>query len=447
MKKIIQKKDVMKMPRKEAENLPSSFIADVRQLVVSARQTAYSAVNMVMLNAYWKIGQRIVEEEQNGHHRASYGKRLLETLSEVLTAEFGKGFSYPSLKSFRQFYLYFPDFQIRYTRVANSNGSPDSSIRSSRLANSDGSLDSPIRQSRLANSDYSPDSPIRSTCLANSDYPLDSPIRQTRLANSDYSPDSQIRETRFPNLTWSHIHRLLRVPDAEAREWYLQEAASENWNVRTLERNIASQYYHRLLASQRPDAVKKEMRVKTSENLPDRLAFIKNPFVAEFLGLGQNTDFTESSLEQAILTHLQKFLMEMGKGFALVARQQHIRTDAGDYYIDLVFYNYILKCFVLIDLKTAQISHQDVGQMDMYVRMFDDVKRSKGDNPTLGIILCSETSRDIARYSVLNGNRRLFASKYLTFLPSEEELKREIESQKEMFLLQHSKAPARRKLT
>ena len=188
-----------KVDKLRTENLPSSLIADVKQLVVSARQTAYSAVNMVMLNAYWKIGQRIVEEEQNGHHRASYGKRLIEALSEALTAEFGKGFSCEYLRNFRQFYLYFPDFQIRYTRVANSDGSPDSSIRSSRLANSDCSTDFQIRKSRFANSDYSPDSPIRQTCLANSNGSPDSPIRQSRLANSDSPPDFQIRKTCFPN--------------------------------------------------------------------------------------------------------------------------------------------------------------------------------------------------------------------------------------------------------
>jgi hypothetical protein len=168
----------------------------------------------------------------------------------------------------------------------------------------------------------------------------------------------------------------------------------------------------------------------------DKLEFIKNPVVAEFLGLTNNSDFTESQLEQSILTHLQKFLMELGKGYAFVARQQHIATDAGDYFIDLVFYNYILKCFVLIDLKTTQISHQDVGQMDMYVRMYDDLKRSEGDNPTIGILLCSETSQDIARYSVLHGNEQLFAAKYLTYLPTEEQLRTEIEAQKEIFRLQ-----------
>ncbi len=168
----------------------------------------------------------------------------------------------------------------------------------------------------------------------------------------------------------------------------------------------------------------------------DKLEFIKNPVVAEFLGLTNNSDFTESQLEQSILSHLQKFLMELGKGYAFVARQQHIATDAGDYFIDLVFYNYILKCFVLIDLKTTQISHQDVGQMDMYVRMYDDLKRSEGDNPTIGILLCSETSQDIARYSVLHGNEQLFAAKYLTYLPTEEQLRTEIEAQKEIFRLQ-----------
>jgi predicted nuclease of restriction endonuclease-like (RecB) superfamily len=171
------------------------------------------------------------------------------------------------------------------------------------------------------------------------------------------------------------------VPDTEARAWYLKEAASEAWSSRTLDRNIGSQYYHRLLASQSKDAVKTEMKTLTSPMQTDKLEFIKNPVVAEFLGLTNNSDFTESQLEQSILTHLQKFLMELGKGYAFVARQQHIATDAGDYFIDLVFYNYILKCFVLIDLKTTQNSHQDVGQMDMYVRMYDDLKRSEGDNP------------------------------------------------------------------
>ena len=165
--------------------------------------------------------------------------------------------------------------------------------------------------------------------------------------------------------------------------------------------------------------------------------FIKSPVVAEFLGLTQNTDFTESTLEKSIITNLQKFLMELGKGYAFVARQQHIKTEKEDYYIDLVFYNYILKCFVLIDLKTTKVTHQDVGQMDMYVRMYDELKKGKDDNPTIGIVLCADTDEDIARYSVLKGNELLYASKYKLYLPSEEELRREIEKQKEIYQLQH----------
>ena len=182
-----------------------------------------------------------------------------------------------------------------------------------------------------------------------------------------------------------------------------------------------------------------EMQKLTAATQADKLDFIKNPVVAEFLGFSNNSSFTESQLEQSILDHLQKFLMELGKGYAFVARQQHIATDAGDYFIDLVFYNYILKCFVLIDLKTTQITHQDVGQMDMYIRMYDDLKRSEGDNPTIGIVLCSENSHDIARYSVLHDSNQLFAAKYLTYLPTQEQLRTEIEMQKEIFRLQHEK--------
>ncbi len=191
--------------------------------------------------------------------------------------------------------------------------------------------------------------------------------------------------------------------------------------------------------SQNKEPVASEMKKITSPMQGDKLEFIKNPVVAEFLGLVPNSDYTETKLEQCIITHLQKFLMELGKGYAFVARQQHIATDSGDYFIDLVFYNYILKCFVLIDLKTARITHQDIGQMDMYVRMYDDLRRSKDDNPTIGILLCSETSEDIARYSILHDSKQLFAAKYLTYLPSKEELRREIEMQKEIFRLQYEK--------
>lgn len=240
-------------------------------------------------------------------------------------------------------------------------------------------------------------------------------------------------------LSWSHYRTLLQVEDKVARNWYEKEAVDQSWSVRTLQRNISSQYYYRMLKTQKKELVESEMKEITTQYQKDKLEFIKNPVIAEFLGFPQNTDFTESELEKSILSNLQKFMMELGKGYAFVARQQHIHTEKQEYYIDLVFYNYILKCFVLIDLKTEKITHQDVGQMDMYIRMYDELKRSEGDNPTLGIVLCADTDEDIARYSLMHGNEQLFASKYKLYLPTEEELKAEIETQKEIFYLQQKK--------
>ena len=236
-------------------------------------------------------------------------------------------------------------------------------------------------------------------------------------------------------LSWTHYRVLLQVKDEIAREWYENEALRETWSVKALQRNISSQYYYRILKTQDKSAVETEMKEFTSE-YQTKLEFIKNPVIAEFLGMKEDTSYLESDLEQCIIDNLQKFLMELGKGYAFVARQQHIHTEKEDYYIDLVFYNYILKCFVLIDLKTNKITHQDIGQMDMYIRMYDDFKRGEGDNPTLGIVLCADTDEDIAKYSILNGNEQLFASKYKLYLPTEEELRAEIETQKEMFNLQ-----------
>ena len=220
-----------------------------------------------------------------------------------------------------------------------------------------------------------------------------------------------------PLLSWTHYRVLLQVEDKNARDWYANEAATQTWSVRTLQRNISSQYYYRMLQTQKKELIESEMHELTKGYQTDKLEFIKNPVIAEFLGFSPDTDFTESDLEKSIISNIQKFLMELGKGYAFVARQQHIHTEKQDYYIDLVFYNYILKCFVLIDLKTEKITHQDVGQMDMYIRMYDDLKRSEGDNPTIGIVLCSDTDADIARYSILNGNEQLYATKYKLYLP------------------------------
>ncbi|MDR1403983.1 MAG: PDDEXK nuclease domain-containing protein [Candidatus Methanoplasma sp.] len=236
-------------------------------------------------------------------------------------------------------------------------------------------------------------------------------------------------------LSWTHYRILLQVHDSNARNWYLQEAAEQTWSVRTLQRNISTQYYRRMLKAPDAKPVKGEIKELAADYETDRLIFIKDPVIAEFLGFSENSDYNESDLETGIINNLQKFLMELGKGYAFVARQQHIHTEKQEYYIDLVFYNIYLKCYVLIDLKTAKVTHQDVGQMDMYVRMYDELKRVEGDNPTLGIVLCTDTDKDIARYSVLRDNKQLFASKYKLFLPSEEELRAEIEAQKEIFKL------------
>lgn len=241
-------------------------------------------------------------------------------------------------------------------------------------------------------------------------------------------------------LSWSHYEELMRVEDDVERRWYEQEAKDQVWSVRTLRRNINTQYYERLLSTQAgltsAGSPKQRAASPKQKDYEARLEFIKNPLMAEFLGLPAGTAIHESQLEGAIIANLQQFLLELGKGYAFVARQQHIKTDAGDFYIDLVFYNVILKCYVLIDLKVGQITHQDVGQMDMYVRMYDELKRTEGDGPTLGIVLCSETSKDIAHYSVLNGSEQLFASKYKLYLPTEEQLRAEIETQKEIFARQ-----------
>lgn len=337
----------------------SDFIREIKQIIAQARQKAYTAINSAMVEAYWQMGRRIVEQEQQGNDRADYGSQLLKSLSKELTAEFGKGFSLGSLYYYRQFYQTFPEIFATPWRI----------------------------------------------------------------------------------LTWSHYKRLMQVSNANARTWYLKEAAEQMWSYRTLDRNIGSQYYERLLLSQHKDTVEGEMNALTAPFDKDRMEFIKNPTVAEFIGLSPNSDFTETELEGAIIGNLQKFLLELGKGFSFVARQKLVRTEKKDYFIDLVFYNYILKSFVLIDLKTTTITHQDVGQMDMYVRMYDERVRGEGDNPTIGIVLCSETDEDIARYSVLHDNDRLFASKYMLYMPTEEELREEIERQKTFFRLQHDNSP------
>ncbi|WP_073238234.1 YhcG family protein [Fibrobacter sp. UWH9] len=332
--------------------LDKKFVADIKKIINAGRSAAYASVNSAMMETYWNIGKRIVEQEQNGKTRADYGKQIIDSLAKELTEAFGNGFSSRYLRSFRKFYQVFPD--------------------------------------------------------------------------------AEIWKSRFPNLTWTHYLKVLRVDNDVACRWYIENASKEMWSVRVLDRNISTQYFERhFKAPQVSDDA-------TKDN-PSKLEILKNPFVAEFLGFKTGDDFSETDLESAIISHLKEFLLEMGRGFAFVARQQHIHTDSDDYYIDLVFYNIVLKCYVLIDLKIGKIKHQDVGQMDMYVRMYDELKRTEGDNSTIGIVLCSETDETIAKYSVLNDNDQLFAAKLMTYLPTEEELKIEIERQKEIFNMQHGK--------
>ena len=242
----------------------------------------------------------------------------------------------------------------------------------------------------------------------------------------------------FPNwnalrseLSWTHYRLLLRVDSAEARQWYVQEAAAQNWSTRALERQISSLYFERMLISQDKAAVSAEAQASLAALEDTPRAFVRDPVMLEFLGLSDTGRLLEATLETALMDKLQQFLMELGKGFAFVARQQRISTETQDFYIDLVFYNYLLKCFVLIDLKTGHLTHQDVGQMDMYVRMYDDLRRGEGDNPTVGILLCGSKDQSVARYSVLNGSEQLFASKYRLVLPSEEELRLELQRDRE----------------
>lgn len=325
----------------------STFHADIKSILESARTKARSAVNAAMVEAYWLIGQRIVQEEQLGQHKAQYGARLIEALSIALTAELGAGFSYANLYNCRQFYLVFPTQETLYTLC---------------------------------------------------------------------------RE-----LSWSHLRLIMRVDSREAVEHYCNEARAQNWTVRQLERNIKSHSFQRLVSTH-----SKTMAESKTAGRVAHLEFIKDPYVLEFLQLPEVGHVKESALEQAIMDELQKFLLELGKGFSFVARQMRISTETSHFFVDLVFYNYLLKCFVIIDLKTGQLSHQDIGQMDMYVRMFDDLKRGADDNPTIGIILCDSKDETIVKYSVIKENPHLFASKYQRILPTEAELIAEIEREKRL---------------
>ena len=330
------------------ENL---FYSEISELLIQSRSTAYKTVNTIMIQAYWQIGKRIVEQEQHGQNRANYGDYLITNLSRYLSDTIGKGFSEANLKNIRQFYIVFPDFEQLATH-----------------------------------------------CVA--------------------------------NLTWTNIRLIMRLDNKTEREYYLKESSEQNWSSRLLERHIKTGYYRRLLSAQQTNSI---AIISDSEKY-NPVDFIKDPYVTEFLDVPEDLKGKESLLENALISNLQKFLLELGKGFSFVDRQMRISTETSHFYVDLVFYNYFLKCFVIIDLKTSKLTHTDIGQMDMYVRMFDALKRVKNDNPTIGIILCAEKDETVVKYSILKESKQLFASKYKTVLPTEGELAEMISREKQKFI-------------
>ena len=319
----------------------SHLFAEIREVLVTARRTAYKAVNFAMVTAYWNVGRLIVEDEQQGNTRAEYGKAILADLSKRLTDEFGKGFDERELRRIRQFYLVFPKW-----------------------------------------------------------------------------------DALRPELTWTHYRLLIRVQNEQARLWYMNEAAEQTWSSRQLDRQISVLYYERLLNSTDTLSVRKEAENNLAQLAPQE--FIHDPYVLDFLNLKNYPALHETDIEKSLINNLQSFLLELGKGFCFVARQKLMRYDNEDFYVDLVFYHSILKCHVLIDLKLGKLTHQDVGQMDSYIRMFDDLYKHTDDNPTLGLILCSDKNEAVVKYSVLAEHRQIFASKYLLELPTPEVLQQEI---------------------
>ena len=326
----------------------SNLYQNIATILQDARSRSYRAINATMINAYWLIGQQIVEEEQQGKHRAEYGAKLLPYLAKKLKTEFGRGFNTSNLAYMKQFYLTFPIFHA-----------------------------------------------VRG------------------------------------ELTWTHYRLLLKVNNEKARNYYISESIENQWNTRILERNINSFYYERILSSNNQNLLKSS---ETQSKITPK-DIIKDPFVLEFLDLGEVGTFKEKALEQALIEQLQAFLLELGKGFSFVARQKRISAEEEHFTIDLVFYNYLLKCFVLIDLKVGKLTHGDIGQMDFYVRYWEDNLKTEGDNPTIGIVLCTEKNETVVKYSVLKDNQQLFVSKYKLFLPTEEELRIELERERQFLQL------------
>ncbi|MCF6242958.1 MAG: PDDEXK nuclease domain-containing protein [Bacteroidales bacterium] len=364
----------------------SPLYSTIREIINEARASVSRTVNFVVVLQNWEIGRAIVEEEQKGEAKAAYGKYLIKELSLKLIDEFGKGYSQQHLKFCRQFYNLYPIGHALRSQLQPEENKPDGKSYALRSQSGDFSSEELLSKS----------------------HPL--------------------FQMLSPKLTWTHYRVLLRVEDADIRDFYIKESIINNWSYRALDRQIKSLYYERLLSSKEKQPVVAEMIENTKKLQAEDV--LKDPVVLEFLQLKENRHYLESELEQAWIDKMNDFLLELGKGFAFVARQKRISSETKDFYIDLVFYNYLLKCFVLIDLKTEELSHQDIGQMDMYVRLYEDKYKPKGDNPTIGLILCTYADKTIVKYSVLNESKQLFASKYKLYLPSEKELREELERER-----------------
>ncbi|MBI5635148.1 MAG: DUF1016 domain-containing protein [Nitrospirae bacterium] len=374
-------------------------------ILEQARANVLRVVNSQTVIAYWLIGREIVQELQRGEKRAEYGKRLIEDLSERLIKRFGKGFSATNLKYFRTFYLTYSDRMPEISHPAGDELRADGKGRPMG--------DQLGKKHKRA--------------------PMDGKLKDSAIG---YPVGSQSPKGFHPNLSWSHYRALMRVEKREARDFYETEAASSGWNKRQLERQIATLFYERLLMSKDKKGMLLEVRREKDALMP--MDVLKDPYILEFLDLPDAAQLHEADLEAAIISSLQQFLLELGKGFSFVARQKRMRFNDEDFYVDMVFYNYLLRCFVLIDLKIGKLTHQDIGQMDGYVRMYEEHGKAKDDNPTIGLILCSEKNAAVAKYSVLNESKQLFASKYLTYLPTEQELKRELQRERQLIEMNSS---------
>jgi predicted nuclease of restriction endonuclease-like (RecB) superfamily len=371
-------------PLAEVEGLYSRVTA----ILDRARSNVVRSVNNEMVLAYWHIGREIVNQVQEGKGRATYGQQILADLSARLVQRYGRGFSATNLRHFRQFYQVYADRMPEIHHLTSDELEPDTEIESKYHA-------------------------------------------------SDLLDDLSLAIERAdtvrgfsPGLTWTHYRTLSAVDNKNERLFYEIEADKARWSVVQLQRQIHTMLFSRLMKSQDKAGV---LELATSgQVLQSPVDSIRDPYVLDFLNLPDGRLLHESDLEAAIIGQLQEFLLELGKGFAFVARQKRLSFEDTHLYVDLVFYNCILKCFLLIDLKIGKLTHQDVGQMDGYVRMFDDQHTTEGDNPTIGLILCAEKNEAVAKYSVLSESRQIFAAKYLKYLPTEEELQRELQREREM---------------